>query len=175
MKKALSILSASVLSISLLAACTPAAPATTAGGTTPGTTPSTTTAAAGEVTYAVLLKNQSSDFWVKMKQGVEAKAKELNVKVDILAAQSEEDTRVQKSFPGPLTLSSTILTLENSGPLATAFTMMRRSSSDTHNHSSPFSRKTFSSAACGAYSRQATRPKRGILTSVRCLASTYRS
>ncbi|KAF5062362.1 D-allose transporter substrate-binding protein [Proteiniclasticum sp. QWL-01] len=95
MKKALSILSASVLSISLLAACTPAAPATTAGGTTPGTTPSTTTAAAGEVTYAVLLKNQSSDFWVKMKQGVEAKAKELNVKVDILAAQSEEDTEGQ--------------------------------------------------------------------------------
>lgn len=95
MKKALSIFSASVLSISLLAACTPAAPATTAGGTTPGTTPSTTTAAAGEVTYAVLLKNQSSDFWVKMKQGVEAKAKELNVKVDILAAQSEEDTEGQ--------------------------------------------------------------------------------
>lgn len=100
MKKALSILSASVLSLSLLAACTPATPSTTAAGTstgttTAGTTAGTTTAGTADVTYAVLLKNQSSDFWVKMKKGVEDKAKELGVKVDILAAQSEEDTEGQ--------------------------------------------------------------------------------
>lgn len=106
MKKTLSILSASLLSLSLLAACTPAAPSTTAAGTTAtgtsaGTTTArttaagTTTAGSTDVKYAVLLKNQSSDFWVKMKQGVEAKAKELGVKVDILAAQSEEDTEGQ--------------------------------------------------------------------------------
>lgn len=45
--------------------------------------------------YAVILKTQNSDFWVQMKEGVEAKAKELGIKVDIQAAQSEEDTEGQ--------------------------------------------------------------------------------
>ena len=90
MKKALSIVTASLLAASLLAGCTPATTTTTAAGSAAGSTP-----AAGEVKYAVLLKNQSSDFWVKMKKGVEDKAKELGVKVDILAAQSEEDTEGQ--------------------------------------------------------------------------------
>lgn len=89
MKKGLSIITASLLAASLLAGCTPATTATTTAGSAAGTT------AAGEVKYAVLLKNQSSDFWVKMKKGVEDKAKELGVKVDILAAQSEEDTEGQ--------------------------------------------------------------------------------
>ncbi len=92
MKKALSILSASLLSMSLLAACTPATPSTTAAGTSAGTT---TAGSTDDVTYAVLLKNQSSDFWVKMKKGVEDKAAELGVKVEVLAAQSEEDTEGQ--------------------------------------------------------------------------------
>lgn len=52
-------------------------------------------AASGEAEYAVILKTQASDFWVKMKEGVEAKAAELGVKVDVYAAQSEEDTEGQ--------------------------------------------------------------------------------
>ncbi|MEM1484598.1 D-allose transporter substrate-binding protein [Oscillospiraceae bacterium PP1C4] len=61
-------------------------------------------AASGEAEYAVILKTQASDFWVKMKDGVEAKAKELGVKVDVYAAQSEEDTEGQlKIFENCLT------------------------------------------------------------------------
>lgn len=45
--------------------------------------------------YAIILKNQSSDFWVKMKEGILEKADELGVKVDIYAAQTEEDTEGQ--------------------------------------------------------------------------------
>lgn len=53
------------------------------------------TAATGEAEYAVVLKTQASDYWVKMKDGIVAKAKELGVKVDVYAAQSEEDTEGQ--------------------------------------------------------------------------------
>ena len=49
----------------------------------------------GSAEYAIILKTQNSDFWVQMKQGIEAKAKELGVKVDIQSAQSEEDTEGQ--------------------------------------------------------------------------------
>lgn len=60
--------------------------------------------ASGEAEYAVILKTQASDFWVKMANGVQAKADELGVKVDILAAQSEEDTEGQlKIFENCLT------------------------------------------------------------------------
>lgn len=45
--------------------------------------------------YAVILKTLSSDFWVSMKKGIEEKAKELNITVDIFAAQSEDDTEGQ--------------------------------------------------------------------------------
>ena len=49
----------------------------------------------GNAEYAVILKTQASDFWVKMKEGVEEEAKELGVKVDIFSAQSEENTEEQ--------------------------------------------------------------------------------
>lgn len=49
----------------------------------------------GSAEYAIILKTQNSDFWVQMKEGIEAKAKELGVKVDIQSAQSEEDTEGQ--------------------------------------------------------------------------------
>lgn len=42
-----------------------------------------------------MLKTQASDFWVKMKQGVEEEAKKLGVTVDIYSAQSEEDIEGQ--------------------------------------------------------------------------------
>ena len=37
--------------------------------------------------YAVILKTLSNDFWATMKKGIEDKAKELGVSVDIFAAQ----------------------------------------------------------------------------------------
>lgn len=45
--------------------------------------------------YAIILKNLSNDFWATMKKGIEEEAKKLGVKVDIYAAQSEEDTEGQ--------------------------------------------------------------------------------
>lgn len=50
---------------------------------------------AGEAEYGIILKTQASDFWVKMKEGIEAEAEKQGVKVDIQAAQSEEDTEGQ--------------------------------------------------------------------------------
>lgn len=55
----------------------------------------TETKESGNAEYAVILKTQASDFWVKMKEGVEAEAKELGIKVDVFAAQSEENTEEQ--------------------------------------------------------------------------------
>lgn len=48
-----------------------------------------------DVRYAVILKTQASDFWVKMKKGIEEKADELGIVVDIYAAQSEQDLEGQ--------------------------------------------------------------------------------
>lgn len=56
---------------------------------------STTQTGSGKAEYAVILKNLSNDFWVTMKEGIEAQAAELGVSVDIFAAQSEEDTAGQ--------------------------------------------------------------------------------
>ena len=47
------------------------------------------------VKYAVILKTQASDFWVKMKKGIEEKADAMGIDVDIYAAQSEEDLEGQ--------------------------------------------------------------------------------
>ncbi len=44
-----------------------------------------------EIRYAVILKTQASDFWVKMRNAIEAKAETLDLQVDIYAVQSEED------------------------------------------------------------------------------------
>ena len=45
--------------------------------------------------YAVILKPLSNDFWAKMKKGIEEEAKKHNVKVDVFAANTEEDTEGQ--------------------------------------------------------------------------------
>ena len=61
------------------------------------TTAESTTEAAGENTaegdykYAVILKTQATDFWTKMWKGVEDKAEEMGITVDIYSAQNEED------------------------------------------------------------------------------------
>lgn len=46
-------------------------------------------------TYAIVLKTLSNPFWASMKEGIEAEAKVLGIKVDVYAAQSEEDTEGQ--------------------------------------------------------------------------------
>ena len=51
-----------------------------------------------ELRYAVILKTQASDFWVKMKNAIEMKAKAMGILVDIYAVQSEEDFEGQLSI-----------------------------------------------------------------------------
>ncbi|MGN1419091.1 MAG: D-allose transporter substrate-binding protein [Acutalibacteraceae bacterium] len=55
---------------------------------TPGTTETGTQ-------YAVILKTLSNDFWATMKKGIEEEAEDQGIKVDIFAANSEEDTEGQ--------------------------------------------------------------------------------
>ncbi len=45
--------------------------------------------------YAVILKTLSNDFWATMKKGIEEEAKAQGIKVDVFAANSEEDTEGQ--------------------------------------------------------------------------------
>ena len=45
--------------------------------------------------YAVILKTQATDFWVKMWKGVEAETAVKGVKVDLYSAQSEDDLEGQ--------------------------------------------------------------------------------
>lgn len=105
-KRIVSVFFALALFSSILAGCTPnkagaSSAAASSGASAPAesSVPSSaavsSTAATGEAEYAVVLKTQASDFWVKMKDGVVAKANDLGVKVDIYAAQSEEDTEGQ--------------------------------------------------------------------------------
>lgn len=51
----------------------------------------------GDEKYAVVLKVLSSPFWQSMKTGVEEKAKELGVEVEVFAANSEDDVEGQVS------------------------------------------------------------------------------
>ncbi len=64
---------------------------TTAESTAETTGESTAEAAEGDYKYAVILKTQATDFWTKMWKGVEDKAAEMGIQVDIYSAQSEED------------------------------------------------------------------------------------
>lgn len=73
------------------------------GGTTTDTTSLDTTTAAettaaaseGQADYAVILKTQASDFWIRMWEGVEKEAEAQGIKVDIYSAQSEDDLEGQ--------------------------------------------------------------------------------
>ncbi|WP_418745894.1 D-allose transporter substrate-binding protein [Frisingicoccus sp.] len=64
---------------------------TTAESTAETTGESAAEAAEGDYKYAVILKTQATDFWTKMWKGVEDKAAEMGIQVDIYSAQSEED------------------------------------------------------------------------------------
>ena len=52
----------------------------------------------GDAEYAVVLKVLSSQFWQSMRDGIEAKAEELGIKVDIYAANTEDDVEGQVSL-----------------------------------------------------------------------------
>lgn len=60
-----------------------------------GTTSSGGQSSSTGAEYAVILKTLSNDFWANMKKGIEAEASKLGVKVDIFAANNEEDTEGQ--------------------------------------------------------------------------------
>lgn len=45
--------------------------------------------------YAVILKTLGNPFWQGVAAGVEAKATELGIEVDVFASPSEEDTQAQ--------------------------------------------------------------------------------
>ncbi len=62
----------------------------TNGNTTP---PAETTEEGAEI--AIVLKTLANPFWVEMKEGIEAEAEALGIKVDIYAAQSEDDLQGQ--------------------------------------------------------------------------------
>lgn len=50
-----------------------------------------TPAASTGTKYAMILKTQATDFWVKMWKGIEEYAKENNLEVDLFAAQNDSD------------------------------------------------------------------------------------
>ena len=87
---------AATMTAALLAGCGNSSKETKAE-TKAETTAESTTEAAGENTaegdykYAVILKTQATDFWTKMWKGVEDKAEEMGITVDIYSAQNEED------------------------------------------------------------------------------------
>lgn len=51
--------------------------------------------AAGAAEVAIILKTEANPFWVAMKEGIQAEADKQGVKVDIYAAQAEDDLQGQ--------------------------------------------------------------------------------
>lgn len=98
-KRILSAFLATALVTTAFAGCssasTTSSTASVAASQTASSTAAASATATGEAEYAVVLKTQAVDFWVKMKNGVEKEAEKLGVKVDVYAAQSEEDTEGQ--------------------------------------------------------------------------------
>ncbi len=82
---------AATMTAALLAGCGNSSKETKAETKAETTAESTAEAAEGDYKYAVILKTQATDFWTKMWKGVEDKAAEMGVQVDIYSAQSEED------------------------------------------------------------------------------------
>lgn len=95
-KKLISVLLALAVAFTfVLAACSKGDNnATTVAGDT-SAAGDTTNTASGEAEYAVILKTLSNDFWATMKKGIEEEAAKQGIKVDIFAAQSEDDTEGQ--------------------------------------------------------------------------------
>ena len=68
-----------VLSLFLLVSC--------------GTKEETKEVVGNQAEVAIILKTLSNPFWVSMKEGIEKEAEKQGIKVDIFAANSEEDVR----------------------------------------------------------------------------------
>ncbi|WP_367924306.1 D-allose transporter substrate-binding protein [uncultured Ruthenibacterium sp.] len=69
---------------------------TAAGSSTSASQPADSVGTeSGDAEYAVILKVLSSQFWQSMRDGIQAKADELGIKVDIYAANTEDDVEGQ--------------------------------------------------------------------------------
>lgn len=87
-RKLLAIFSSIFLASAVLTGCGSSDTSKSAQTPAPGATD-------GKPKVAVILKTLSNPFWVAMKDGIEAEAKKQDIKVDIFAAQSEDDTQGQ--------------------------------------------------------------------------------
>ena len=98
MKKIIAILLAMAIGLSL-AACgsTPAQPSQPAAeaSSTEAAPAESASAAEGKAEYAVVLKVLSSQFWQTMRDGIQAEADKMGIKVDIYAANTEDDVEGQ--------------------------------------------------------------------------------
>lgn len=98
MKKIIAILLAMAIGLSL-AACgsTPAQPSqpATEASSTDAAPAESAPAAEGKAEYAVVLKVLSSQFWQTMRDGIQAEADKMGIKVDIYAANTEDDVEGQ--------------------------------------------------------------------------------
>ena len=100
--KSLKALLAALLALTLsfsLVACNSSAPSAPAESTPAQSTPESSSApaeqASDQAEYAVILKVLSSQFWQTMRDGIEAEAQKLGIKVDIYAANTEDDVEGQ--------------------------------------------------------------------------------
>ncbi|CAB1238916.1 D-allose transporter subunit; periplasmic-binding component of ABC superfamily [Ruminococcaceae bacterium BL-4] len=96
MKAFIAAVMAVAMSLSM-AACGSSSSSSTASTAASGSAASTA-AASGEAQYAVILKVLSSQFWQSMRDGIQAEADKLGVKVDIYAANTEDDVEGQVSL-----------------------------------------------------------------------------
>ena len=100
-KAILALLLALVMGLGLVAcgsSSTPAPAASTPAASTPApaaSEPAAEPAADGEAEYAVVLKVLSSQFWQTMRDGIQAEADKMGIKVDIYAANTEDDVEGQ--------------------------------------------------------------------------------
>lgn len=99
MKKMIALLLAMVLGLSLAACGTstpdePSQPAADAASTDAAPAESAP-AEDGKAEYAVVLKVLSSQFWQTMRDGIQAEADKMGIKVDIYAANTEDDVEGQ--------------------------------------------------------------------------------
>jgi fructose transport system substrate-binding protein len=87
-----------LVTVLLLAACggaAPAAPAATTAPAAPAATTAPAAAASGETVVGLITKTESNPFFVKMKEGAQAKADELGVKLMTGAGAKDGDNEGQ--------------------------------------------------------------------------------
>ena len=99
MKKAkvlVAVMMAVVMGLSMVACGGSSSSTSTAASTASTSEPADSVGTeSGDAEYAVILKVLSSQFWQSMRDGIQAKADELGIKVDIYAANTEDDVEGQ--------------------------------------------------------------------------------